>query len=109
MRAVLGIGWSCLKKSSKVTKKTTVKTADKTAVKTVVLDVLAHSLVPEMAILSEAEKNKILKKYSITENQLPKMLHTDAAMKALNAAAGDVIKIKRDGETGPHLMYKLVV
>ena len=101
MSAVLGIGWSCLKKSSKVTKKTTVKTS--------VLDVLAHSLVPEMVILSEAEKNKILKKYSITENQLPIMLHTDAAMKALNASAGDVIKIKRDGETGPHLMYKLVV
>lgn len=97
MSAVLGIGWSCLKKKSPKIEKTTV------------LDVLAHSLVPEMAILSEAEKNKVLKKYSITEKQLPIMLHTDAAIKALNASAGDVIKIKRDGETGPHLMYKLVV
>ena len=77
--------------------------------KTAILDVLAHSLVPEMAVLSEAEKNKILKKYSIRPDQLPVMLHTDAAVKALKASAGDVIRIKRDGETGPHLMYKVVV
>jgi DNA-directed RNA polymerase subunit H (RpoH/RPB5) len=94
MNAVLGIGWSCLKKKSS---------------KTTVLDVLAHSLVPEMSVLSEAEKNKILKKYSITDAKLPIMLHTDAAVKALNASAGDVIKIKREGETGSHVMYKLVV
>ena len=72
------------------------------------LDVLSHELIPEMNILSETEKRNILKKYSVEENQLPLIKHTDPAVKALNAQPGDVVRIRRSGETGEYLAYKIV-
>jgi DNA-directed RNA polymerase subunit H len=81
----------------------------KRAEKKKTLDVLSHDLIPEMKVLSETEKKNILKKYSVEENQLPLIKHTDPAVKALNAETGDVIRIKRSGETGDYLAYKIVV
>lgn len=73
------------------------------------IDVLSHELIPEMKVLSEGEKRNLLKKYSVEENQLPLIKHTDPAVKALNAEVGDVIRIRRSGETGEYLAYKIVV
>ncbi|MFH1393535.1 MAG: DNA-directed RNA polymerase subunit RpoH/Rpb5 C-terminal domain-containing protein [Candidatus Micrarchaeota archaeon] len=73
------------------------------------VDVLAHSLVPEMKILSDAEKTKVLKKYDISEDELPRMPASDPAVLALKATAGDVIRIDRDEPTGKYQCYKLVV
>lgn len=83
--------------------------AKKSAEKKKTLDVLSHELIPEMKILGEAEKKNLLKKYSVDENQLPLIRHTDPAVKALNAQAGDVIQIRRNGETGEYLAFKIVV
>jgi DNA-directed RNA polymerase subunit H len=96
MNAGLCIRWSPLVKKSAEKKKKT-------------LDVLSHELIPEMKILSDTEKRNILKKYSIEENQLPLIKHTDPAVKALNAEVGNVIRIHRNGETGRYLTYKIVV
>lgn len=80
------------------------KTKDKKAV-----DVLSYHLVPKMEIVSENEKNRILQKYGITPEQLPKMLTSDPSVIALGAKKGDVIKIYREDRTGKYLAYKLVV
>ncbi len=73
------------------------------------IDVLSHVLVPEMSVISSEEKSKVLKKYSISESQLPVLPDTDPAAVALKAATGDLVKITRDGETGKYVSYRIVV
>jgi DNA-directed RNA polymerase subunit H len=73
------------------------------------IDVLEHHLVPKMKILGEKDKEKLLKKYGISENDLPIVLADDPASKALGANPGDVVEIKREDPTGPNSYYRLVV
>jgi DNA-directed RNA polymerase I, II, and III subunit RPABC1 len=73
------------------------------------IDVLSHVLVPEMSVISADEKAKVLKKYGISESQLPVLPDTDPAAVALKASAGDLVKIKRTGETGEYVGYRIVV
>ncbi len=73
------------------------------------IDVLAHMLIPEMKVLSEGEKTKVLNKFSINETQLPKIKSTDPAVVALKAEPGNIIKIQRDDGTGKYSTYKVVV
>lgn len=73
------------------------------------IDVLSHSLVPEMKVLSDAEKAKTLDKYGIDESQLPKILSKDPAVLALKATVGDVLKIDRNDGTGKYTTYRIVV
>ena len=73
------------------------------------IDVLEHHLVPKMKIMGEEQKIKLLKKYGISEKDLPKMLSDDEASKALGAKAGDIIEIKRAEPTGPAVYYRRVV
>ena len=73
------------------------------------LDVLSHKLTPDMKVLSEGEKTKVLSKYGINENQLPKILSKDPAVVALNAVPGNVIRIQRDDATGKYVAYRVVV
>ena len=72
------------------------------------IDVLSHVLVPEMAVLSPEEKARLLKKYGISESQLPKVPDTDPAIVALKASAGEVVKVTRKGETGEYVNYRIV-
>lgn len=81
----------------------------KSSKKKTVIDVLSHVLVSKMAVLPEGEKTKVLKKYSITEDQLPVIRHTDPEAVALKAQPGNVIRIQREGETGDYISYKVVV
>jgi len=73
------------------------------------IDVLSHFLVPKMEIIDDSEKKKVLKKFSIVENQLPKILVTDPSIQALKANAGDIVSINREDLTGKYTVYKLVV
>ena len=73
------------------------------------IDVLSHFLVPKMEIIEDSEKKKALKKFSINEQQLPKLLASDPSVQALKANAGDVIAIHREDLTGKYTVYKLVV
>ena len=73
------------------------------------VDVLSHKLVPEMKVLGDAEKKKVLEKYGINETQLPKMLIGDPATVALKAKAGDLIRCERNDGTGKYIAYRIVV
>lgn len=73
-----------------------------------VIDVLSHALVPEMEVLSAEDKAKVLKKFGVSDDQVPMMLSTDAAAVALKASPGDLIKIKRKEETGEYVSYRIV-
>ena len=73
------------------------------------VDVLAHFLVPEMKVLSEGEKKKVMEKYRLKEWQFPKFLSSDPAVVALGAKPGDLIRIKREDITGVHTEYRIVI
>ncbi|MFH1520360.1 MAG: DNA-directed RNA polymerase subunit RpoH/Rpb5 C-terminal domain-containing protein [Candidatus Micrarchaeota archaeon] len=73
------------------------------------MDVLSHNLVPEMKVLSDAEKAKVLSKYGIGEHQLPKIYSKDPAVLALKAVPGNLLKINRDDGTGKYTTYRIVI
>lgn len=73
------------------------------------VDVLSHNLNPEMKVISGAEKTKLLKKFGISDGQLPRMYVTDPVAAALKAAAGDIIRIERNDGTGKYAAYRIVV
>ncbi len=74
------------------------------------IDITKHVLVPKHTKLSDKEKEEIFLKFNITEFNLPKILKTDAAVKALNAKPGDVIKIERESATaGKAIYYRAVI
>ena len=62
-----------------------------------------------MKVLSEAEKTKLLKKFDIDSNQLPRMNSTDPAAVALKAEPGNIIRMERDDGTGKYYAYRIVV
>jgi len=73
-------------------------------------DITQHFLVPKHEILSEEEKNELLKRYGIQLYQLPYIAATDPIVKKLGAKIGDIIKITRESETaGRSVYYRVVV
>jgi len=69
-----------------------------------------HVLVPEHSKLSEKDKKKLLEKYNITPQNLPKILSTDAAIHSLKVNPGDIIKIIRNSPTaGRSVFYRCVI
>lgn len=73
------------------------------------VDVLSHMLVPEMKVISEAEKTKLLSKFGIDDGQLPRILAKDPAAAALKAVPGNIIRIERNDGTGKYVTYRVVV
>ncbi len=73
------------------------------------MEILNHELVPEHEIISEKEKEELLKKYGISLKQLPRILSSDPAISHLNCKPGDVIKIKRKSEVAGETIYYRVV
>jgi DNA-directed RNA polymerases I, II, and III subunit RPABC1 len=73
------------------------------------IDVLSHDFVPEMKVLGEAEKTKLLHKYGINESQLPKIFSSDPSAVAIKVKVGDVLKIERDDGTGKYFSYRVVI
>ncbi len=73
-------------------------------------NVFMHELVPEHRVLTEDEKEELLRKYRIKLSQLPQILASDPAAVELEAKPGDVIEIKRKSPTaGVYYYYRLVV
>jgi len=71
---------------------------------------LEHVLSPKYEVLGEEEKKELLKRCRIKPYNLPKILSSDPAVKALNANIGDVLKVTRHSETaGESIYYRLVV
>ncbi len=73
------------------------------------IDVFGHFLVPKMEILSEIGKKNLLKKYNVSETNLPKMKSSDPAAKKLKAIPGNVVKIEREDPTAKYNYYRLVI
>jgi len=69
-----------------------------------------HSLIPEHAKLSDKDTAELLKKYSITLKELPRILLSDPAIEDLSVKEGDVIKITRKSPTsGESTYYRVVI
>ncbi len=73
-------------------------------------DILKHKLVPDHAILSKTEMNKILKQLNIHQEQLPKIKSDDPVVKDIGAKPGDILKITRKSHTaGKFVTYRIVL
>ncbi|GAB2210104.1 hypothetical protein Droror1_Dr00015358 [Drosera rotundifolia] len=73
------------------------------------VNITKHVLKPKHRVLSEPEKKKLLKKYSLEEKQLPKMSHKDAIAKYYGLEKGKVVKVMYSGEiTQSHVTYRCV-
>ena len=73
-------------------------------------DIFTHNLVPEHIICPDDEIKDVLIKYNIQRRQLPKILASDPAVKAIGAKPGQVVKIFRESEiSGKSISYRLVV
>jgi DNA-directed RNA polymerase subunit H (RpoH/RPB5) len=73
-------------------------------------DIMNHELVPLHIIISENEKEELLKKYNIEPNRLPKILDTDPVSIYIGAKPGQILKIIRKSHTAKEAVsYRLVV
>jgi DNA-directed RNA polymerase subunit H len=74
------------------------------------LNVLEHELVPKHEVLSKEEQEEVLKKFSATADELPKIRSSDSVLKYIEAKSGDVIRITRKSPTaGETIYYRIVV
>ncbi|KAL0555052.1 hypothetical protein IC582_008984 [Cucumis melo] len=73
------------------------------------VNITKHALKPNHQVLTEEEKQKLLKQYSIEEKQLPRMLRTDAIARYYGLEKGQVVKVTYDGDmTSAHVTYRCV-
>ena len=83
----------------KPAKKSLKKDLDKTSKK------INHFLVPKHTKLSEANKNKLLQKYNISFEELPRISRKDPAISHLDLGADEIIKIIRPSPTTKESAY----
>ena len=67
-----------------------------------------HILQPKATKLKPDEVKKLLVKYNIALNQLPKIKSDDAGIPE-NCAAGDVVKLERKEDDKINLHFRVVV
>ncbi|MCS7109577.1 MAG: DNA-directed RNA polymerase subunit H [Candidatus Micrarchaeota archaeon] len=70
---------------------------------------IIHHLIPKHEILSEEEEKKILEKYNVTKEQLPRIKIDDPAIRHLNPKKGDIVKIYREDRHAKWTYYRVVV
>ena len=74
------------------------------------IDLFNHALVPKHIVLSEKEKEEVIKRYGIKKlNQFPKILKSDPVVRMIGAKTGDLIKIIRKNDSGKESIYYRVV
>lgn len=74
------------------------------------VNILEHALVPPCRILSDEERETLLRKYSIKPSQLPKILVSDPVVVVIGAKPGDILEMTRKSPVaGETLAYRIVV
>lgn len=80
-------------------------------------NILNHEMVPEHRLVGQGEADKILKKFGITKEQLPKIKLSDPAIRVLEATLkekegiqeGMIVEIKRNSKTSEKFTaYRLI-
>ncbi|XP_065857080.1 DNA-directed RNA polymerase V subunit 5A-like [Euphorbia lathyris] len=73
------------------------------------VNITKHALKPKHQILTEREKQKLLKKFNIEDKQLPRILKKDAIARYYGLQKGQVVKDSYSGDiTESHVTYRCV-
>ena len=70
---------------------------------------IEHFLIPKHELLKEDEMDKVLEKYGVTKDQLPKIRSEDPAIQHLEVKKGDVIRIMRKEGHIDNTYYRVVI
>lgn len=74
------------------------------------IDITEHELVPKHEVLSDDEKQTLLKQYKLKDTQLPRMRPEDPVARYFGLVRGQVVKIIRASETaGRYVTYRIVL
>ena len=68
-----------------------------------------HIIQPKHVKIKEDEASKLLSKFNLSKDQLPKIKASDSALFDLNVKKGDVIKILRKNDFGESEYFRVVV
>ncbi|CAN4111215.1 unnamed protein product [Withania somnifera] len=73
------------------------------------VNITKHVLKPKHELLTNAEKEKLLKKYNLEEKQLPRMSQKDAIARYYGLEKGQVVKVTYYSEIiETHVTYRCV-
>jgi DNA-directed RNA polymerase subunit H (RpoH/RPB5) len=80
------------------------------SMKNVLIDMTQHHLVPKHEIVSQDDREQLLKDLGVEASQLPKIRRSDPIVKLLNGKPGDVLRIQRQSPTaGTSIYYRLII